>query len=399
MSRLHYESQYVIQQVEQYLDSKLQEHKEFNEELNYNASVEVSEVGPKVQITSLSDTDTKYQYEVSDILYWVERDTYYDELEKWNGIKLGEKHRDALTLLKSSNQLPIFLDFVEAIKRNRIAPFIGAGASLPADYPAWGQALEGLAKTMGGDIPGQVKDYLDNYRYLEAAEILYQHNEHVFKNYVQTEFRLKAAQEDDRPVFPPVIDLLPELAKSCIVTTNFDRLIEKKFELVSGKPLSGYMYGKQEQNGFVSQLLKGQQCLMKLHGDYEQAQSYVFTNTQYSDAYGIEEIDFKKQLPRSLRQIYISYSLVFIGCSLEQDRTLELFKSVIDQGHFEIPSHYAFLADCEPESKADKNGRLLSMQIKPVWYPVEGHDHSMLIKLLKLAIDVANKKLSLGSSL
>ncbi|SPZ45280.1 Uncharacterised protein [Plesiomonas shigelloides] len=398
MNKPLHDNRYIIERVEQYLETKLQENSEFNEELNLSASVAVSTEGPKVNITSLTDSDTKFQFDVSDILYWVERDTYFDELAKWNGVKLEEKHRSALDFLKQSEQLPTFLDFVDAIKRQRIVPFIGAGVSSPAGYPSWGKALERLAKQMGGDVPAQIKDDLDNYRYLAVAEILYLHNEHLFKNFVQTEFRLKAAQEVDRPAFPPVVDLLPLLTKSCVVTTNFDRLIEKKFELVSGKSLSGYMYGKQEQNGFISQLLKGEQCLMKLHGDADQAQSYVFTESQYKDAYGHPDIDFTKQLPRSLRQIYISYSLIFIGCSLEQDRTLELFKSVMEQGHFEIPWHYALLTDSDSASKAEKMGRLLSMNIKPIWYEVVDNNHSMLINLLLLAIDVANKKFSLGNT-
>ena len=338
----------------------------------------------------------QYSYDVSDILYWVERDTYFDELSKWNGVKLEEKHQQAMLFLKESNQFPIFLDLVDAIKRRRVAPFIGAGASLAADYPSWGNALKTLANQMGGDTPAEVKDDLDNYRYLAAAETLYNKNEHVFQNFVQTEFRLKPDHEGEKPIFPPVIDLLPSFAKACVVTTNFDRLIEKRFERLNDKPLDGYMYGKQEQNGFVSQLLKGEQCLMKLHGDSEQAQSYVFTESQYVEAYGENEIDFKKQLPRSLRQIYISYSLMFIGCSLEQDRTLELFKSVKDEGHFEIPNHFALLPDCDPEIKTQKMGTLLGMNIKPVWYEVKESDHSMLEKLLLLAIDVADNKFSLG---
>lgn len=385
----------IIEKIEQHLDSKLQENAVFNEELNLSSSIKIADEGPKVKITSLSDSDDEFQYDISDILYWVDRDTYFNELSKWNGIKLEEKHLEALTFLSKSDQTPTFLDFVDAIKRQRVAPFIGAGASLPAGYNLWGKALETLARKMGGNTFEQVKLELENYQYLAAAEKLYLNDEHQFRRFVHTEFRLKAAQEEDRPVFPPVIDLLPQLSKSCVITTNFDCLIEKKFEISNGTPLKGYMYGKQEQNGFISQLLKGEQCLMKLHGDYEQAQSHVFTESQYKDAYGDGKIDFNKQLPRSLRQIYISYSLLFIGCSLEQDRTLELFKSVMDQGHFEIPSHFALLADCEPVDKAEKVGRLLSMNITPIWYEAPEHDHSMLENLLLLAIDVANKKISL----
>ncbi|MFH0230305.1 hypothetical protein ACGRRZ_15200 [Vibrio diabolicus] len=81
---------------------------------------------------------------------------------------------------------------------------------------------------------------------------------------------------------------------------------------------------------------------------------------------------------------------------MEQDRTLELFKSVKDEGHFEIPNHFAFLPEPEPEDKAEKMGRLLSMSIKPIWYRAKDGDHSMLEKLLLLATDVACKRYSLG---
>ncbi|CAK2831389.1 SIR2-like domain-containing protein [Vibrio crassostreae] len=399
MSKTFNDSHHVIERVEQYLESKLQENDEFNKELNIGSAVKISTNGPKVKITSLSDCDTAFEYDVSDILYWVERDTYFDELTKWSGVRLEEKHKEAKLFLKQSNQFSVFLDLVDALKRQRIAPFIGAGASQPAGYLGWGAALEQLSVEMGGGVENEVKEDLANYKYLEAAETLYQKDEDVFKYFVHNNFRLKPTHEEGKPLFPPVIELLPNLTKGCVVTTNFDRLIEKRFETHTGKVLDGCMYGKQEENSFVSQLLKGENCLMKLHGDSEKPQSYVFTESQYKEAYGDCAIDFKKQLPRSLRQIYISYSLLFIGCSLEQDRTLELFKSVKEEGHFEIPSHFALLADCDAEEKAKKMGRLLRMNIKPIWYSAAGRDHSLLEKILNLAIDVSNKKISLGSAI
>ncbi|QUX95668.1 hypothetical protein C0J08_09705 [Marinomonas sp. CT5] len=397
MNKPSFDSNYVINRVEQYLQSKLAENSEFNDEVNHSASVEISDEGPKVRIKSLTDPETEFSYDISEILYWIERDTYFDELAKWNGVKLEEMHRDAVVFLKETHQYSLFMDLVDAIRRQRIAPFIGAGASLPAGYPSWGNALKSLAKSMGEKVVESTSQLLKACDYLPLAEILFQHNEHLFLNFVQTEFRLKPTHEDDKPIFPPVIDLLPQITSSCIITTNFDRLIEKRFELLRGRPLQGYMYGKQAQNGFVTQLLKGEHCLLKLHGDVEEPQSYVFTDTQYSEAYGTDAIDFTKQLPRSLRQIYVSHSLLFLGCSLEQDRTLELFKSVKDEGHFEIPNHFALLPEPKQDDKPEKMGRLLSMNIKPIWYRTDNHDHSMLEKILMLATDVASKRYSLGA--
>jgi hypothetical protein len=81
------------------------------------------------------------------------------------------------------------------------------------------------------------------------------------------------------------------------------------------------MHGMQQGNKFVPKLIKGDRCILKLHGDAEDHDTYVFTADQYDQAYG-SPVDFKKPLPRALRQIFVSHSLLFLGCSLERDWTL-----------------------------------------------------------------------------
>lgn len=142
-----------------------------------------------------------------------------------------------------------------------------------------------------------------------------------------------------------------------------------------------------------SRLVRGHRCLLKLHGDADDAQTYILTKNQYLDAYR-EPLDFHQPLPKALRQIFISNSLLFLGCSLDHDWSLEPFKKVKDQSEYEIPNHFALL----PESgslqlKQEKETLLLGLNVQPIWYP-EGQ-HEYIEKLLQLVIDVADKRMTL----
>lgn len=379
------ENQAVIERVESFLQTGYDSNEDFNSALDGDNPI---------KIKSLKDAETDYSFEVSQILYWVERETYLDELESWNGELIRSKHADAIAFLKASHQEAEFRDLVEAIRKRRIAPFIGAGVSYELGYPLWGKALDmirGLHLSAGLDVAA-VEEALKNYNYLEAAQLVYDLAPLKVENFINTEFRLKHDGDQAEPdAFPAVIRNLPRLSSGCVVTTNFDKLIEEFLRLQGS---DGCMYGDKQGIEFVQRLLKGDRCILKLHGDHARPDTHVFTRGQYEQAYGAQ-FNFSKELPKALRQIYISNSLLFIGCSLEQDRTLELFAHVKASREFEIPKHFAFLADPQngPQKQAKEN-HLLQLDIHPIWYKADDK-HSLLPLLIDLAADMAERKVSL----
>ncbi|NQZ58016.1 MAG: SIR2 family protein, partial [Lentisphaeraceae bacterium] len=135
----------------------------------------------------------------------------------------------------------------------------------------------------------------------------------------------------------------------------------------------GYMYGTQDSN-FMGQLLSGGSCLLKIHGDFQNGSSQVFTKKQYADAYGAVDIEFEKPLPQVLRQVYISNTLFFFGFSLETDKTLDVF-SAVNRKEYQIPWHYAFLEMPESGEVEEREDFLSSLQIIPIWYPHGEHEH------------------------
>lgn len=374
------ENKLVIDKVEEVLQAAYSSNHEFNAVLNEDEPL---------SFRSLRGSDFQYFFEASEILYWADRQAYLDELDHWEGQCQASDHEAASSFIKASNQKAVFLDLVESVRVARIAPFVGAGLSKPCGYLMWGEALYAIATKLGGSLPQRINVLMQQYDYLQAAQVLFDTSEVQIQHFIKTEFRKR-----DKISGP--IRLLPEISSGCIVTINFDTVIEDLFK-ERGQPLDGYMYGTQAANNFVQRLLRGERCILKLHGDAGQAKTHVFTQAQYSAAYG-EPLVFQKQLPRALRQIFISHSLLFLGCSLEQDKTLELFKSVVDEAAFEIPDHFALLN--EPnclEERNQKEARLLQLQIRPLWYPTppdaDGKpDHSLLEQILKLVIAVAGRQ-------
>jgi hypothetical protein len=374
------DSKLIVDKVEEALQAAYNSKAEFNSQLDQ---------ADPVVLKSLRDPEHEYVVKVSDVLYWAERDAYLDELDHWEGRRQADEHEGAVAFIRDSDQRAVLLDLVDAVRGGRVAPFVGAGLSKACGYPMWGEALRKIALKLQGLGVQDIEPLMAQYDYLQAAQVLHDAAADQVRHFIKTEFRQRGS------IVGPVT-LLPELAKGCIVTTNFDTVIEDLFRERS-QPLDGYMHGTQAGNNFVQRLLRGERCILKLHGDAGQDNTHVFTRSQYEAAYG-EPLAFQNQLPRALRQIFISHSLLFIGCSLEQDRTLALFQRIVDEAAFEIPDHFAILNEPDDAAlKAQKEARLLHLKVRPIWYPAplstDGKpDHSMLEQILRLAIAVSRRQ-------
>lgn len=356
-----------------------------------------------LKFLGLGQEPNEYLADISDILFWEDSKAYMDEFARWNGQKVSEIHQDVSQFLKESDQSIVFAALVEAIKRKRVTPFVGAGLSKPCAFPLWGEAINKLITKLEGvstseqrasqptlSYLNQVKTLVAEWKYLEAVHLLYLNDKTQVENFIRNTFALPTDGQALNERITGPVELLPEIADGCIVTTNFDRLIEETF-IKRNRPIQGYMHGVQERSKFVTSLIQGERCILKLHGNVGDQNTYIFSQQQYNDAYGTSGIDFTKPLAKTLRQIFVSSSLLFLGCSLEQDRTLELFDAVVKSNEFEIPDHFAIVSkpNLHEEYKAKEN-RLLELKIRPIWYDVdENRRHTKLDQLLKYAVECA----------
>lgn len=354
----------LLEHVLGLLNTQYEENSVFNDDFDSNGLVQIGEAS----------------YSPSKVLYWLDQRAYGAELAAWENNANEEKHDRALTLLRDNACAGQFEDLLQAVERGRVVPFVGAGLSKPHGMPLWGEALEQLLKRLPGADAEAINEMIVTGRYLEAAQALAGHDAVQCSHFIRTTYRANKLK-----LAGPLLKL-PKFAKGCIVTTNFDDAIEKTYG--DDNRFEAYMHGTQEHN-FFQRLVRGDRCLLKLHGDAENPATHILTQGQYEEAYG-NPFDFQKPLPKALRQIFISQSLLFLGCRLEQDWTMDLFAKAVEDGGYQVPNHYAMLpAPVDAQAKQKKESRLLKLNIQPIWYP-DGQ-HGDVDCLLELICDVTAK--------
>lgn len=367
------------------------ENSSFHKELNGESPIEF------FGLDANQDRPNEYSIEASDVLFWHDPTAYLDEMERWGNKVEADKYEDIKEYLSTSNQIAPFNRLVSAIKKQRIAPFVGAGLSKNYGFPLWGEALQAIFEKVKANenlddhVEEKIFGYIERWEYIEAADSLYELAPVIVASYLRNSFDVNSIRDSLKFGSSGIASLLPELTDACIITTNFDRIIEQIFANAH-KSIEGYMHGMQQENQFAAKLVQGEKCILKLHGNFDSQDSHIFSSSQYRHAYGDTKIDYTRQLPRTLRQIFISHSLLFIGCSLYQDKTLEVFQDIIDSKSFDIPSHFSIMPDSA--NKDGKEGALLNLKIQPIWYEVVDHDHTQLEQLLRFAIDCAKGKVS-----
>lgn len=252
----------------------------------------------------------EYRYERSKVLFWLDREAYDDERAAWENDTHQARHKEVTALIREQGLEAPFQDLLAAVERGRIVPFVGAGMSKPMGMPLWGEALRELLRRLPGADAPAISAQIDAGQFLAAAQALVQYDAVQTTNFVRTKYRVQKIK------LGGPMALLPSIAKGCVITTNFDDAIEQTYRNV-GVEFHAYMHGTQEHN-FFPRLVRGDRCLLKLHGDADNPATHILTHAQYADGYG-NPFDFHKPLPKALRQVFVSQSLLFLGCSMEQD--------------------------------------------------------------------------------
>lgn len=321
----------------------------------------------------------------SKVLFWLDRVGYYEEQEQWFNDALQEQHEPCISLLRQHGLRTPFDELISAIERDRVVPFIGAGMSSAMNMPIWGVALTELVQRIPGADAEALNAKIDAGEYLEAAEIMAAQDPIQTANFIRTTYRVQNME------FVGPMTLLPKIARGCIITTNFDDAIESVYER-DGIRFDAYMHGTQEHR-FFPKLVSGSRCLLKLHGDADDPTTHILTQAQYDRGYG-NPFDFHKSLPKALRQLFVSQSLLFLGCSLEQDWTLRLFEQAKAADEYAIPNHFAILpAPADAQARQQKATRLLGLNIQPLWYPAGEHEY--VERYLQLLIDAKDRRINI----
>lgn len=300
------------------------------------------------------------------------------------------------------NNLRVLID--EGVE---IIPFIGAGISIPFDLGDWKGLIEKIASRFEAkhlDAYSQCHSFLKNHDYEMASQILHSANEELFDNALVS----AVIKRFDARKLNQTHKLIAKLARRVVITTNFDRCLEFIFEEYQRQFDRILPIGKKL---FVTDISSPRYIsIVKLHGDPTDVKRMVFTKDQYDDAYGLlkdpatmsVELDHSKRIPILFQSLSLTNAILFIGCSLEKDRTL----SVLEHLHknFEDMHLYAVLQEPKYDPKnpgkyerqlSQKREALKKSGIKPLWYSHKNHKEiPTLLEPIANSISKNNPKIS-----
>jgi hypothetical protein len=276
------------------------------------------------------------------------------------------------------------------VKQKKIIPFIGAGMSASLGYPGWYNFLKNLtnelysAKIIDKIIYTECSQYLKKNNLIELAGIIYQHSHLNFNAAVKRSFgRDLDTLKKDIIDKNPAVRFLPQICSGPIITTNFDRVIETIFE-IEGQQIApeNIVLGAHRAEDVLKQFTEGSLILLKLHGDFDRISERVFTLQDYE-----REYSDVRPLPLLLgRLLNPTHPLLFLGCSLAIDRTMEVLQKY--QPLTSHPIHFALLkAPCNKNGIIDvkklKNQTTIlnNYTINPIWFN-EFEDIDMILGYL-----------------
>lgn len=302
--------------------------------------------------------------------YFGDRILYTEEAHRFD---LSEKQQ-TLNIATFPRNERRFDELKRACQRGFVIPFVGAGMSKSAGCPEWKEYLLNLCPEAGFD-----KDVM-RQRLEDKGDY-----EGVMDDLV-TKLGENRFNQDFERDFNPLGEVagavlrLADLFDSCAITTNFDRVLEKAYEKC-GKAFVEKTTGRGPAgsiNAFYRAIPAGDRRLLKLHGNLTNAAERVLNKAEYDDAYGNDgNIHFDRPVPKLLRRLYTSFSFLFLGCSLNYDRTIQTFAKIAqDLGADSLPHHYAILASpSDPAKKDSLDHRLADAHISAIWFPEGEYQH------------------------
>ncbi|MCI0476060.1 MAG: SIR2 family protein, partial [Anaerolineales bacterium] len=277
-------------------------------------------------------------------------------------------HHELVTQLESlgDNKINLMRLQEQVTTRLGVIPFVGAGLSIPFGFKGWGAFLIDQAQaTKNAALIARIQALLDAGEYEQAGEEVFVARGHRnFLNALETEFgdaKLQGKSLDG------AVSVLPRLAPGPVITTNFDHVLERVFEQ-AGKPFERAVWGA-KRTSLHAALTQDKHFLLKLHGDVGEQDDRVLTRADYAKYYDAPD----SPLSQILRRLFSARPILFLGCSLAQDRWVNLLREVT-QADTSL-EHFAILEYPATDAAYFTRQQFLSNHgITPIWFPPQRFD-------------------------
>jgi hypothetical protein len=258
-----------------------------------------------------------------------------------------------------------------------VVPFIGAGLSVECGFPTWKAHLIQQGRTCGLNAT-HVIDLLDKGHYETVIEE------------IEAIGHLDAFIQEIKDVFSKTGRItqttlrLSELFTDTLITTNYDHILLQAFDTGEANKIQLL-----DSTNILEQPDSNKITIIKLHGDIRQPANCIISKKQYNEVYGNGSLNLSNPIPKVISYHYRTSSLLFLGCSLNRDRTMEVFQAVkdalrIEKKDVDIPPHFSL--ESIPETEAElvaRNAYLLKYGITPIWFPTGSYEY--VEQILRLA--------------
>ena len=244
-----------------------------------------------------------------------------------------------------------------------MVPFVGAGLSAFCGYPSWPNVLTRMHSNIRDQSKKDaVHKQIQDGQLIEAAQGILD-GYHYFLRRLPEEFSPKRLEEcPDNTMRASAVWALPYLFPDApAVTTNFDQVLETVYEQNHHRFTD--ILGPQQLCQRAQARQQRHHALLKLHGSIGKTidhSAIVFTKDQYDTAYQPDS-----RLVMELTELFQNDILLFLGCSLQMDRTLEVLEKLQPAGSY--LTHFAILG-CAPEKFDDRSEQLEKLGIIPIFY-------------------------------
>jgi hypothetical protein len=294
-------------------------------------------------------------------------------LSEWAADQRALAMERAREFLEEYKCIDRFNTMVARHQNGYLLPFVGAGLSIASGYRRWGDFLTSLLAD-GSHALTDVQAHLARDEFEEAAQRVI---DTLTPDTLAEEIHNQMGSHR-RNVAGPVC-LLPGLFPAEVLTTNFDYVLNHVYanaELPFPKEFKGSQLRQAAQR-----LGNDPHCLLRLHGEADNTDDRVLTLEEYQAAYADND-----GLQSALGNLVGARSLLFLGCSLQTDRTFAAFKAIKAGVNGAAVRHYAFLPFPGEENRHPRRANLGEAEIHPIYYPPEDHDQSiedLLITMLE----------------
>jgi SIR2-like domain len=190
-------------------------------------------------------------------------------------------------------------DLVDAIRRKRAILFVGAGVSKNVGVPTSGEIVNEIARQLGYD-PQEFRGLAD-HRSLAEFYLLTKGTLGPLRSWMDVTWHRQDVDVKDSVIHR----LIVELSFPIIYTTNYDRWLERAFEAY------GKEYSKITNVGDLLKARDGVTQIVKFHGDFDDDESIVLTESGF-----FERLDFESALDLKLQADVLGRPVLFIGYSL-----------------------------------------------------------------------------------